>query len=265
MGNITQTLSEYVNKVLDTNHDGKVNMSDLLGLFPSNAVAIAVIFIDVVVAAAEYRVWDVGLKMTGDPLKAIGFVLVSAVPFYLGQVFWLYPVANSFQKWIAGIMVAASLYTSWVFGTADLSQSFDIAAIISTVTNLTAGYIIIALAYVLLDDGIKAMRLKKQAEGKAKQEKEFQLITRAVLRELAETQKLQNETVKEFGDAEMVQKQLDRVAGRKGEKKQEAPAYQAQRQFASDTQNTAKTHTDGQGKAQSAEQGKDTNRPTNGQ
>ena len=225
MSNITQTLSEYVNKVLDTNKDGVVNLKDILGLFPSNAVAIAVVFIDVVVAAAEYRVWDVGLQMTGDPLKAIGFVLVSAVPFYLGQVFWLYPVANFFQKWIAGIMVGASLYTSWVFGTADLSQSYDVAAIVSTVTNLTAGYIVVALAYVLLDDGIKAMRLKKQAEGKAKQEKEFQLITRTVLRELAETQKLQNETVKEFGDAEMVQKQLDRVAGRKGEKKQETPAY----------------------------------------
>ena len=246
MGNITQTLSEYVNKVLDTNHDGKINMSDLLGLFPSNAVAIAVIFIDVVVAAAEYRVWDVGLQMTGDPLKAIGFVLVSAVPFYLGQVFWLYPVANSFQKWIAGIMVGASLYTSWVFGTADLSQSYDVAAIVSTVTNLTAGYIVVALAYVLLDDGIKAMRLKKQAEGKAKQEKEFQLITRTVLRELAETQKLQNETVKEFGDAEMVQKQLDRVAGRKGEKKQETPAYKPQLVYNSDT-DTAKQHVQAQG------------------
>lgn len=250
MGNITQTLSEYVNKVLDTNHDGKINMSDLLSLFPSNAVAIAVIFIDVVVAAAEYRVWDVGLKMTGDPLKAIGFVLVSAVPFYLGQVFWLYPVANSFQKWIAGIMVGASLYTSWVFGTADLSQSYDVASIVSTVTNLTAGYIVVSLAYVLLDDGIKAMRLKKQAEGKAKQEKEFQLITRSVLRELAETQKLQNETIKEFGDADMVQKQFDRVAGRKGEKKQEPPAYKPPTLVYNSDTDTAKMTQDGQGKAQ---------------
>ena len=257
MGNITQTLSEYVNKVLDTNKDGVVNMKDILGLFPSNAVAIAVIFIDVVVAAAEYRVWDVGLKMTGDPLKAIGFVLVSAVPFYLGQVFWLYPVANFFQKWIAGIMVGASLYTSWVFGTADLSQSFDVTAIISTVTNLTAGYIVVALAYVLLDDGIKAMRLKKQAEGKAKQEKEFQLITRAVLRELAETQKLQNETVKEFGDAEMVQKQLDRVAGRKGEKKQETPAYRPMQVYNSDA-DTAKPQHEGQGATKPTANGTDT-------
>ena len=264
MSNITQTLSEYVNKVLDTNKDGVVNMKDILGLFPSNAVAIAVIFIDVVVAAAEYRVWDVGLKMTGDPLKAIGFVLVSAVPFYLGQVFWLYPVANFFQKWIAGLMVGASLYTSWVFGTADLSQNFDVTAIISTVTNLTAGYIVVALAYVLLDDGIKAMRLKKQAEGKAKQEKEFQLITRAVLRELAETQKLQNETVKEFGDAEMVQKQLDRVAGRKGEKKQETPAYNPRLVYNSDT-DTPKINTDGQGATKHDKGGDNADRPTNGQ
>ena len=79
--NVIQTLGDYVNKVLDTNKDGKITVKDFIDLFPNYAVAIAVIFVDIVVGVAEYRVWDVGYKMTGDPFKAVGFVLVSAIPF----------------------------------------------------------------------------------------------------------------------------------------------------------------------------------------
>lgn len=225
--NITQTLGEYVNKVLDTNKDGRTDIKDLLDLFPSNAVAIAVLFVDLVVAAAEYRVWDVGYQMTGDPLKAIGFVLVSAVPFYLGQIFWLYPVANFLQKTIAVGLVVAALYTSWVFGTADLSQSYDVSMIAQMVTNLTALYIISALGYILMDDGIKANRLKKQAQGKAKQEEEYQQITRSVLRSLAETQKIQKETEREFNDPALVQAQLDRIRGKKDNSQKQPQPYKA--------------------------------------
>jgi len=223
--NIVQSLGEYVNKVLDTNGDGRITFGDFVGLFPNYAVAIAIIFIDVVVLAAEYRVWDVGYQMTSDPFKAVGFVLVSAVPFYLGQIFWLYPTANTVQKAISVVMVAASLYTSWVFGTADLSRSYDVSAIVTMVTNLTAGYIVTTLAYVLFDDGIKANRMKKQAQGAAARERDYQKITREVLRELAETQRLQRETEKEFGDSGLVQTQLDRLRGTKP--KVTLPAYQA--------------------------------------
>ena len=223
--NIVQSLGEYVNKVLDTNGDGRITFGDFVGLFPNYAVAIAIIFIDVVVLAAEYRVWDVGYQMTSDPFKAVGFVLVSAVPFYLGQIFWLYPTANTTQKVISVVMVAASLYTSWVFGTADLSRSYDVSAIVTMVTNLTAGYIVTTLAYVLFDDGIKANRMKKQAQGAAARERDYQKITREVLRELAETQRLQRETEKEFGDSGLVQTQLDRLRGTK--QKATPPAYQA--------------------------------------
>jgi len=224
--NIVQSLGEYVNKVLDTNGDGRITFGDFVGLFPNYAVAIAIIFIDVVVLAAEYRVWDVGYQMTSDPFKAVGFVLVSAVPFYLGQIFWLYPTANTIQKAISVVMVAASLYTSWVFGTADLSRSYDVSAIVTMVTNLTAGYIVTTLAYVLFDDGIKANRMKKQAQGAAARERDYQKITREVLRELAETQRLQRETEKEFGDSGLVQTQLDRLRGTK--QKATPPAYQPQ-------------------------------------
>jgi hypothetical protein len=236
-----QTLSDYVSKVLDTNNDGQVNFRDLLDLFPNSAIAIAVLFVDLVVAVAEYRVFDVGMHMTDNNVyKALGFVLVSAVPFYLGQLFWLYPVANGLQKWIAVAMVAASLYTSWMFGTADLSRSYDVSAIVSMVVNMTAGYIVIVLGYILFDDGIKAHRLKKQAEGRATREREYQKIARSVLRELAETQKLQQETAREFGDPDLVQQQLDRLRGTKQQKPQAQPF---QHQYAAETMSD--NHKDG--------------------
>lgn len=228
--NAIQSLGEYVTKVLDTNKDGEINLRDFVDLFPNSSIAIAVIFVDLIVAVAEYRVFDVGFQMTHDPYKAIGFVLVSAIPFYLGQIFWLYPVANMLQKWIAVGMVTSALYTSWVFGTADLSQSYDISAIVYMVTNMTAGYILATLGYILFDDGIKAHRLKKQIEGKAIREKEYQRIARGVLRELAETQRLQRETEQEFGDPELVQKQIDRLRGTKPQKPQ-VPAYTPQLSF----------------------------------
>lgn len=224
--NAIQSLGTYVKNVLDTNHDGVVNIRDFVDLFPNSAIAVAVVFVDLVVAIAEYRVWDVGYQMTNDPLKAIGFVAVSAVPFYLGQLFWLYPVANFIQKVIAVGMVVGALYTSWSFGTADLSKTYDVNVVVAMVTNMTAAYIVIVLAYILFDDGIKAHRLKKQIEGKARQEKEYQQIARSVLRELAETQKLQRETENEFGDPELVQQQINRLRGKKEEKKP-APVYQA--------------------------------------
>ena len=86
-------------------------------------------------------------------------------------------------------------------------------------------FIIYVLIYIIFDDGIKAHRLKKQAQGKAAQEAQYQQITREILRELAKTQQLQRETEKEFGDAALVQAQVDRLRGTK-EKKQSAPVYQ---------------------------------------
>ena len=58
----------------------------------------------------------------------------------------------------------------------------------------------------------------------AAREKDYQKITREVLRELAETQRLQRETEKEFGDSGLVQSQLDRLRGTK--QKVAPPAYQ---------------------------------------
>ena len=50
--NAIQSLNEYVTSVLDTNKDGRVNFRDFMDLFPNSAIAIAVIFVDLVVAVA---------------------------------------------------------------------------------------------------------------------------------------------------------------------------------------------------------------------
>lgn len=210
---VMSQLGEYVRGVLDTNGDGKISIKDFLGLFPNHAVGIAVIFLDIVVAIAEYRVWDFGLQLTGDPLKAMGFVILSAVPFYLGQLFWLYPRANGIQIAISIAMIAGSIYTSWLFGTADLTRDYDSGAIFQMVTNLTVGYIIVVLVYIISDNGIKAHRLKVQARAAARQEAEYQEITRDVLRELNETLKMQRETEKEF-DTDAVSIQMERLRGK---------------------------------------------------
>lgn len=210
---VMSALGEYVRGVLDTNGDGAVTFKDILGLFPSNAVAIAVLFLDIVVAVAEYRVWDFGLQLTGDPIKAAGFVILSAVPFYLGQVFWLYPRANWIQVVIAIGMTGGAIYTSWLFGTADLTMNYDKGAIFQMVTNLTVGYIIVVLLYIISDNGIKANRLKAQSKAAAQQEAEYQEITRFVLGELKKTMDLQKETEGEFS-ADAVAVQLERLRGR---------------------------------------------------
>lgn len=212
---VMSQLGEYVRGVLDTNGDGVVNIKDVMGLFPNYAVAIAVLFLDIVVGIAEYRVWDFGVQLTGDPLKAAGFVVLSAVPFYLGQLFWLYPRANLIQITISIAMIVGAIYTSWLFGTADLTSDYDTGAIFQMVTNLTVGYIVVVLIYIISDNGIKAHRLKVQARAAAQQEAEYQAITREVLQELNKTMALQRATENEF-DADAVSVQLTRLRGKNG-------------------------------------------------
>jgi len=207
-----QSFMDYARSVLDADGNGKINLKDMAALFPNSAVAIAVIFVDLLVLVAEYRVWDVGVKITGDTYKAIGFVLVSAVPFYLGQIFWLYPRANGLQKWIGGGFVIGGLLTSAAFGLADLSLNYDVAYIIGLVVQMTVVYIFAALGYVLFDNTIKAKRLMAESKGRSDQERDYQKHLRTVLTELQETKRLEKELAAEFG-ADVVADRLEKFRG----------------------------------------------------
>jgi len=212
MENPVNSFVNYARKVLDTDRNGVINFKDYIALFPNSAVAIAVMFVDLLVLVAEYRVWDVGYAITGDTYKAVGFVLVSAVPFYLGQLFWLYPRANTLQRAIGAGFVLGGLATSAAFGLADLTLAYEVNQIVSIVIYMTLAYIGSALLYVLKDNTIKANRLKAEMRGKAEEERHYQKTLRDVLADLRETQRLEKELAAEFGE-DVVSERLSALRG----------------------------------------------------
>lgn len=231
--NIFQTLNEYMQSVFDSDGDGIVSIKELFGAFPNMAIPIAIAFVDVLVMAAEYRVWEFGYYITGDPILAVGFVLVSAVPFLLGQLFWLYPRATFFQKGIAIGFVVMSLYTSAYFGLADLTREYDNNGIYEFLVKLTAGYIVATLLYILIDPTIKMMRMKKKAMDASLFERQKQDTAKSILTNLRETLNLKRDLERDFGSQEVAQA-LAQLSG--GKKKQPQQTVIPARQFASDTQ-----------------------------
>jgi hypothetical protein len=199
--NSSFNLGQYVREVFDLNKDGKVTLKEFFAtLIPNYAVAIAFIVVDLLMAVAEYRVWDVGMKITGDPYKAFGFVLVSALPFYLAQILWLYPRANGWQQVIAVAMAVAALLTSAQFGLADLSQSYDVDRIVTRVIWLSGIYIVALLIYIVIDKNIRLIRAKVKAREQANFQGELNKSMRSILADLREGLKEEAELRREFGD-----------------------------------------------------------------
>jgi hypothetical protein len=226
MSNKVETLGSYMRKIFDTNRDGQIDFKDFMGLFPTNAIAIAVLFVDAIVLVAEYRVWDFGMSITsGDHWKALGFVLISALPFYLGQIFWLYPRAATVQKIIAIGFIAGGLFASYTFGLADLSQQYNVPEISKLLQKATIVYIVAGLIYIWQDTGIKAHRAKAVAHATVELEKELQSLTRSMLQEWQETKNMERETIDLFnGDEEAVMAQLMALRGKnKGSKNTATP------------------------------------------
>lgn len=212
------SLGEYMNEIFDKDGDGIVTVKEIFTVFPNSAIAIAVIFVDLLVAIAEYRVWDFGMTVTGDGWKALGFVAISAVPFYLGQILWLYPLGNFFQKSIAVVFVGLALYTSWLFGTADLTLQYDIKLIAKYLQDLTVGYVVGTLVYISVDTTVKADRQKIKAQRKAAWQTELNKIARTVLSSLRGTLEEQRDIEQEFGAAQVTQAM--NALGRKKPKQQ---------------------------------------------
>jgi hypothetical protein len=200
-----QSLGEYMTEIFDKDNDGIVSAKEMFTVFPNSAIAVAVLFVDLLVAIAEYRVWDFGMHVTGDPWKAIGFVLISSVPFYLGQVLWLYPLGTFFQKGIALLFVGVALYTSWMFGTADLTLEYNLKEIARFLQDLTVGYIVFGLLYIVIDPTIKAKRMKTQAQRKAQWQGELNGIAQKVLSSLRGALEEKRSIEAEFGSDEVTQ------------------------------------------------------------
>jgi len=223
---VLESLGDYMRQVFDADQDGMVSFKEVFSVFPNMAIPIAIVFVDILVLAAEYRVWDFGLYVTSDPVKAFGFVLVSAIPFLLGQVFWLYPRATWLQKVIAIGFVAISLYTSAQFGLADLTATYDEKDIFTFLVQLTAGYIVGTLVYIVFDPTIKANRMKRKAQDAAAFERELQAIGRNILTDLKETMDLKRSLESEFGESEVSQA-LNQLRGKKENRRPQPAARPA--------------------------------------
>lgn len=157
------------------NNDGKFNIKDL----PNGAPAIVAGVVDVVMLVAEYRVFSAGLTLTHNPFLAIGFLAVSSIPFYLGQIAFLYNQANWMQKIISVLLVLMGLVVSGYFGFSDLLLGTVVNTGVATINPVDpstlygvaiAGTILLilgGLSFGLVDDTIamnlKASRIKARA------------------------------------------------------------------------------------------------------
>lgn len=205
MNNPLEDFYSYIKGVFDTDKDGSVSIKEtFLGVAGSAPLVIA-IFVEILVMVAEFRVWDLGVNITGGNfVKALGFVLISAVPFYLGQLAWLYPRANGWQKFIGLAMVAGGLITSMIFGRVDLMIGIDILVmsevdVVSASTTMLAVYVAAGLFYLWMDDGVTQMRVRIIAKYKAQAEAEKLKNMRIVLSEYRKTHALRREIEGEFG------------------------------------------------------------------
>jgi hypothetical protein len=157
------------------NNDGVFNFKDIT----KSAPAIVTIVVDIAMLVAEYRVYSVGLHLTGNILLALGFVMVSSVPFYLGELAFLYNLANIWQKIISVLMVLMGLGISGFFGFAELLTGTTVNAGVANINPVdpttlyyiaiggTIALILSGLAYGLTDDEIaqnlKAARIRARA------------------------------------------------------------------------------------------------------
>lgn len=158
------------------NRDGKFDAKDL----PNHAVLIVALVVDLVMLFAEYRVYQVGLTLTTSAVLAFGFVMVSSLPFYLGQIAFLYNRANGKQLVISVLMVLMGLLVSAYYGFADyiiqtdttlelydVSLTLDAGTLYVLAVVCTAALIIFGLLYVFLDDGFANTLKRNRIQGKA--------------------------------------------------------------------------------------------------
>ncbi len=191
MGRILDSVEKFYDQTFG-NKDGKFTLKDL----PNGAPAIVALVVDLVMLVAEYRVWSVGYALTGNPFLAFGFVAVSSLPFYLGQLAFLYNQANLIQKAISVAMVMLGLGISAYFGFAEFLigttintgtaqvNPVDPSTLYAIAIGGTVALILGGLVYGLVDDiiaqNLKAARIRAKANA-AKHEIE---IKKELLREI---------------------------------------------------------------------------------
>ena len=190
------------------NNDGKFTMADL----PNKSILIVAIVVDLLMALAEYRVFMVGYALTGNIMLALGFMAVSSLPFYLGQLAWLYNRANKWQQAIAIAMVVMGLGVSAYYGfadflltntiavTNDVSVSMNINTLFGVAVGGTVILIVSGLLYIVSDDDhankVKANRI----EGKVKTARHEVQMKRELLADMKALAQDEEQLKAMFGD-----------------------------------------------------------------
>lgn len=189
------------------NNDGDWNLKDI----PHAGPKIAAVVVDLVVLVAEYRVFMIGYTLTADPLLALGFVAVSSIPFFLGQILFLYPRRNAIQTGISVFMIALGLGVGAYFGLAEyvtatainigeVAIQFDTAMIYIVAIVATVALIVSGLLYLLVDDGIQARIKATQLKEKAGQELENMAQYNEVLDAFEKTAQREQELRQRYGN-----------------------------------------------------------------
>jgi len=213
-------LGNYIKSYFDIDKNGKVTWAELKNKIVHNPVVLLIVFVNVLVMVGEYRVFDAGMQMTGgDVLKAIGFVLVSFVPFELGQIAWLYPLATDWQKRIAASFIIGGMGSSAMFGRADLfftvaTVTVDAEWLIQAMIVLTLFYVGASLVYIVIDPNIKAWRVMVQNKARVKQIKNAHTTAQEILKMYEENQAAENKLKSTFG-ADGVKRIMDELVGAK--------------------------------------------------
>lgn len=208
------------------NNDGRFTLSDL----PNSAVLVVGVIVDLVMAFAEYRVYSVGYALTKSVMLALGFVAVSSLPFYLGQLAFLYNRANNKQQAISVTMVIVGLLVSAYYGFADyiirtntvltvaegVSLPMDIDSLYLLAVSATVALIIGGLLFVYFDDGVANRRKSNRIQGKAAIAQEEITIKRDMLEKLTAL-RLAEEALKQAypEDYDKLQEQFREIANKK--------------------------------------------------
>lgn len=191
------------------NNDGKFDLKDL----PNKAVLIVGLVVDLVMAFAEYRVYSVGKHLTNNSLLALGFVAVSSLPFYLGQVAFLYNRANKKQQIISVLLVSMGLLVSAYYGFADFIFSTNATIILGdysipvdantlylVAVACTVALIIGGLLFVFFDDGFANIIKQNRIKGRAQIANEEIEIKRKLLADLKALRLDEEELAQKYPD-----------------------------------------------------------------
>lgn len=184
--------------------------------FFKDAPAIAMIVGDLVMFVAEFRVFQTGMYLTNNNwFLSLGFVLVSSLPFYVGQILFMYNYANTLQMLISIAFIVSGLLVSGYYGLRDFMLSAGLPvdansafwlAIVMTVSIIGS-----LILFATIDDKVRQKRRLNRLKAEANIKKREMDIQRELLAEyndLAEeenrlSERYGRDVVEKFGSAKL--------------------------------------------------------------